>query len=377
MCERFAKVPRSVRLALSPYELAVYAALADYANGNGECWPGLATLARETHMSERQVRYAIGKLEQLGVVEARQRGRNCTNSYRLTGTVRPSTDRHDVPPLIGTTCHPGSAPYAPRIGTTCQSGSAPGAGEEEPVGSRTTEEERKSQQQQHSERPASSTASPARPAAAVSCAAKDPEPRPPSKPEQTYSGDDSEPCPAEPAERAEVARKALLAAGVWANATDRLLARGAGLCLLSVELGREIAARRADSSPAKLARACVERPGDYGVFRLHAWDAGDAYAGWRPPSDSRVHAALKRTDFELQARITADRRQTQAAEDERQRLERRAQDRAAGEAAWRSLDPAEQAQIRLDLHARYGVTHDDFLGVEALRRHRRQLAHAG
>src|SRR3954454_9304538 len=48
---------------LGPYGLAVYMALARFANQDNACWPSLATIAQRTGMSRRQVIREIAKLQ--------------------------------------------------------------------------------------------------------------------------------------------------------------------------------------------------------------------------------------------------------------------------------------------------------------------------
>jgi hypothetical protein len=53
---------------LGAYGLAVYMALARFANQESTCWPSLATIARRTGMSRRQVIREIDKLQALGLI---------------------------------------------------------------------------------------------------------------------------------------------------------------------------------------------------------------------------------------------------------------------------------------------------------------------
>ena len=65
-------------------DFAVYAALVGHVNREGWCWPSMATLAAETHMSRRNVQRTITRL-----VEANQLGKVRTtrgNRYRLFDT---------------------------------------------------------------------------------------------------------------------------------------------------------------------------------------------------------------------------------------------------------------------------------------------------
>jgi DNA-binding MarR family transcriptional regulator len=49
-------------------ELRVYLALASRTDRNRRCWPGRATLAQDTGLSERTVQRALARLEKLGLV---------------------------------------------------------------------------------------------------------------------------------------------------------------------------------------------------------------------------------------------------------------------------------------------------------------------
>ena len=53
---------------LGPYGLAVYMALARFANQEGTCWPSLATIAKRTGMSRMQVIREIAKLQALQLI---------------------------------------------------------------------------------------------------------------------------------------------------------------------------------------------------------------------------------------------------------------------------------------------------------------------
>jgi DNA-binding transcriptional ArsR family regulator len=66
--------------------LAVYAALATYADGDGACWPAQKTLAELIGVSEGTIRRAISRLEEVGLIEVDARlyrGRKVGNAYVL------------------------------------------------------------------------------------------------------------------------------------------------------------------------------------------------------------------------------------------------------------------------------------------------------
>lgn len=70
-------------LAMSPAQKAVLISLADQANDDGVCWPGVATIAKRTCLSERAVQDAIAWLQTVGVV-FREYRINSSTSYTIT-----------------------------------------------------------------------------------------------------------------------------------------------------------------------------------------------------------------------------------------------------------------------------------------------------
>lgn len=67
-------------------ELLLLLALADHADDDGVCWPGIALLARKSRNSERHVKRLLVKLEHAGELYVRDRrgGRGRSNRYLLT-----------------------------------------------------------------------------------------------------------------------------------------------------------------------------------------------------------------------------------------------------------------------------------------------------
>lgn len=68
--------------------------LADSANDDGVCWPSQRTLARECGLTERSIRYKLGKLVNLGLLKIEERrrpdGSKASNLYYLaTGNELP------------------------------------------------------------------------------------------------------------------------------------------------------------------------------------------------------------------------------------------------------------------------------------------------
>ena len=64
--------------------LLILLALADYANHNGICWPGVAALAEKSRVSERYVRDLLGDLERDGfIVREFNTGPHGVNTYKV------------------------------------------------------------------------------------------------------------------------------------------------------------------------------------------------------------------------------------------------------------------------------------------------------
>ena len=64
--------------------LLVLLALADYANHNGICWPGVEALAEKARVSERYVRDLLGDLERDGfIVRELNTGPYGVNTYKV------------------------------------------------------------------------------------------------------------------------------------------------------------------------------------------------------------------------------------------------------------------------------------------------------
>ena len=70
-------------LGVDHFAKAVLHTLRFYVNDDGECWPSMIRIARESGMSERKARGVIKELAESGHIEiARSPGRR-TNVYRL------------------------------------------------------------------------------------------------------------------------------------------------------------------------------------------------------------------------------------------------------------------------------------------------------
>jgi hypothetical protein len=126
----FAAVPNwMIRdTTISPYAIAVYAALASH-SGRGGIYPSHETLAAEARCSARKVQHALDELRALGVVASVRRngrGGRTSNSYTLHPNGGEVTAHGAVTGLSPT------ARGDVGNGTTCRQVTAPRAEEEEP-----------------------------------------------------------------------------------------------------------------------------------------------------------------------------------------------------------------------------------------------------
>ena len=69
--------------------VSVYIYLDDRANKNGECWPSIATIAKELKLSQSTVRRALRDLRKANLIETEQRfrkkGGKSSLLYKLKG----------------------------------------------------------------------------------------------------------------------------------------------------------------------------------------------------------------------------------------------------------------------------------------------------
>ena len=96
---------------LGPHGIAVYAALARFANSDSECWPSYRTITERTGVSRMQIIREINKLEKLKIISITRRvdekGQRASHLYTLLdivggGTTQiPGGSTTQVPP--GTT----------------------------------------------------------------------------------------------------------------------------------------------------------------------------------------------------------------------------------------------------------------------------------
>ena len=89
----YARIPEAVLYddRLTSLDVRVYGVLDRYANGTGECWPGIDRIADLVVATPRAVKNSTRRLKEAGHIEVVRRGRTLTNLYRVMGTKRPIT----------------------------------------------------------------------------------------------------------------------------------------------------------------------------------------------------------------------------------------------------------------------------------------------
>lgn len=88
------------RVFQSPAEKLLMMTLADYIDGDDECWPGNARLAPEVGVEQRTIRRCLARLEDVGVVERLRRPRREDGRGRLTDVIRFLWDGFQNLPLV-------------------------------------------------------------------------------------------------------------------------------------------------------------------------------------------------------------------------------------------------------------------------------------
>ena len=112
---------------MSPAQKSVLISLADQANDDGVCWPGISTIARRTCLSERAVQDAIAWLQTVGVV-FREYRINSSTSYTITpGNFKPAAAPAKRKRATGADAAPGANGAPPADG-------APGGADGAPPG---------------------------------------------------------------------------------------------------------------------------------------------------------------------------------------------------------------------------------------------------
>jgi len=97
--------------ALGPVEVLVYIALAKHADGEGSCWPSMATIAKVARVCRSKAFQAIKHLEALGYIKRTARfradGGVTSNAYKLM-----PIEARRYPPVAtkDTPCHPDELP---------------------------------------------------------------------------------------------------------------------------------------------------------------------------------------------------------------------------------------------------------------------------
>lgn len=113
---RWAKVPKSAVIRLTPAHLRVYAALGVHADENGECYPSQSTIAAMLGVSVRTLQRHLDEIESSGFVVRLSR-KGTSNAYRLTDGEGGTT----VSVTPDTQCHPRHS-VSGGYDTQCQGG---------------------------------------------------------------------------------------------------------------------------------------------------------------------------------------------------------------------------------------------------------------
>ncbi|GIW79247.1 MAG: hypothetical protein KatS3mg105_1054 [Gemmatales bacterium] len=87
----------------------VYLHLADRANADGECWPAISTIAKDTGLAPRTVKAALKRLEDEGLISRQRRGNGFSNTYQIQASLKCKI------------CTSGGAKSAPLKGNSCTS----------------------------------------------------------------------------------------------------------------------------------------------------------------------------------------------------------------------------------------------------------------
>jgi len=114
----------------------VLLALADHADDEGVCWPGIKGLALKCRISQVTIRYHLRLLRNLGLISAEKRlrtdGTQTSNLYRLgVNILIPTLKVVNTPPIMGdrgtlkvvnTHESPSESPLEPSVSLICYSG---------------------------------------------------------------------------------------------------------------------------------------------------------------------------------------------------------------------------------------------------------------
>tara|TARA_R110000824_G_scaffold183776_2_gene364813 strand:- start:1708 stop:2736 length:1029 start_codon:yes stop_codon:yes gene_type:complete len=92
---------KSIRASgLAPTDRLVMFVLASYANGEGRCWPSVATIARGSGLTRRGVQKAIRRLEGSDLISKDGDGRGGATAY-IVATCEPCSPANEVRPRTG------------------------------------------------------------------------------------------------------------------------------------------------------------------------------------------------------------------------------------------------------------------------------------
>jgi hypothetical protein len=122
----FTRVPTAIvrgrGLGLSPWAKLLYVALCSYADPQGGCFPGYATLRADVGCGINQLTKAIRELEAAGLVTRRRRGQGHPTLYTLHALGRGAATAPLTPPQGGSSFTPGVNQESPPGGAEQDSG---------------------------------------------------------------------------------------------------------------------------------------------------------------------------------------------------------------------------------------------------------------
>ena len=113
--DRFYKMLQDMaaRTDLKATDKLIYAVISNYRNENGQAWPGMRILAKDTGCSVNTVERSVKRLEEVGLLVVKRRESGKTNVYRTSESA----------PVLGTV-----TVSAPKMGTVPDTQSAPKMG---------------------------------------------------------------------------------------------------------------------------------------------------------------------------------------------------------------------------------------------------------
>jgi hypothetical protein len=133
----FTRVPTAVvrgrGLGLSPWAKLLYVALCSYADPQGGCFPGYATLQADVGCGINQLTKAIRELEAAGLVARRRRGQGHPTRYTVHALGRGAATAPQTPPQGGSSFTPGVNQESPPGGAEQDSGDQDPAEQHHPL----------------------------------------------------------------------------------------------------------------------------------------------------------------------------------------------------------------------------------------------------